>query len=163
MSNDECIICLEKLKENNKFTLPECNHSFCTSCIVYWFRNGHNKCPYCNNSGEQVQTNNVNNYLFPRKEKIKFLRKYANKNKNTELKELFKKLTEISKKMVEIKKEMTNFKKTEIGTYNDLNKRYQGLRTKYYNKFRQRTNLEKMVCCYPITKVIIVEKKIIYI
>ena len=52
MSNDECIICLEKLKENNKFTLPECNRSFCTSCSIG--QNGHNKCPYCN-SGEQVQ------------------------------------------------------------------------------------------------------------
>ena len=65
MSNDECIICLEKLEENNKFTLPECNHSFCTPCIVYWFRNGHNKCPYCNNSGQQNnQTQSTNNLVW---------------------------------------------------------------------------------------------------
>ena len=47
-----CCVCHENL-ESNIYTLPECNHTFHTNCIMTWFRapSGNNKCPLCNNSG----------------------------------------------------------------------------------------------------------------
>ena len=49
---DICAICHEDLNDE-LYTLPECNHTFHTNCIMTWFRapTGNNKCPLCNNSG----------------------------------------------------------------------------------------------------------------
>jgi len=54
-----CLICHENLStenigtENigNTYELPECKHSYHTDCIIEWFSNGSNKCPYCSNKG----------------------------------------------------------------------------------------------------------------
>ena len=52
MSNEICSICHEEMN-NELYTLPECNHTFHTNCIMTWFRSptGNNKCPLCNNCG----------------------------------------------------------------------------------------------------------------
>ena len=39
-----CSICLEPIK--NKYTLKNCNHSFCKNCITTWLTQA-NSCPYC--------------------------------------------------------------------------------------------------------------------
>lgn len=38
-----CPICYEASCNTN----TECNHSFCTPCILKWKDNGNNKCPMC--------------------------------------------------------------------------------------------------------------------
>ena len=49
--NDICVICREKLKNSQYYSLPECNHKFHTDCIISWFRQGIKRCPLCNNKG----------------------------------------------------------------------------------------------------------------
>ena len=52
MSTEICPICQDSL-EGELYTLPECNHTFHTNCIMTWFRapTGNNKCPLCNDCG----------------------------------------------------------------------------------------------------------------
>jgi len=56
-TNEECMICREELQCSQCYTLPECNHTYHTNCLVSWFRNGDSRCPYCGNKG----INNANN------------------------------------------------------------------------------------------------------
>ena len=40
-----CTICFSD-NASNPYTLP-CSHTFCTDCIMIWFRAGHKECPLC--------------------------------------------------------------------------------------------------------------------
>jgi hypothetical protein len=55
--NEECMICKDELVCGQCYTLPECNHTYHTHCLISWFRNGDSRCPYCGNKG----VNNTNN------------------------------------------------------------------------------------------------------
>jgi hypothetical protein len=55
--NEECMICKDELSCGQCYTLPECNHTYHTHCLISWFRNGDSRCPYCGNKG----INNTNN------------------------------------------------------------------------------------------------------
>ena len=50
-NNEECMICKEELQCSQCYTLPECNHTYHTNCLITWFRNGDSRCPYCGNKG----------------------------------------------------------------------------------------------------------------
>jgi hypothetical protein len=63
-TNEECIICKEELQCHPCYTLPECKHTYHTSCLVSWFRNGDNRCPCCGNKGINNKCNEDNNYLW---------------------------------------------------------------------------------------------------
>jgi hypothetical protein len=56
-TNEEGMICKDELSCAQCYTLPECNHTYHTHCLVSWFRNGDSRCPYCGNKG----INNTNN------------------------------------------------------------------------------------------------------
>jgi hypothetical protein len=56
-TNEECMICKDELQCGQCYTLPECNHTYHTNCLINWFRNGDSRCPYCGNKG----VNNKNN------------------------------------------------------------------------------------------------------
>lgn len=43
---DECSICLEKYKINDKIIKLNCNHEYHKNCIVLWIKNN-NTCPHC--------------------------------------------------------------------------------------------------------------------
>lgn len=47
-TNPECSICLEKIKKSN-LLYTKCNHFFCDSCIITYFKTNNNtkKCPLC--------------------------------------------------------------------------------------------------------------------
>ena len=45
-----CSICLED-NDLQLYTLPECNHTFHTNCILAWFRKGKKACPLCKDEG----------------------------------------------------------------------------------------------------------------
>ena len=101
---DICCICHENL-ESETYTLPECNHTFHTNCIMTWFRapTGNNKCPLCNNSGinklkdldnlhwseKQIALNNYKKVRASsrRKDCPKHLKKMIEKLKNLEKKQ----------------------------------------------------------------------------
>ena len=59
-TSEECMICREELTCQPCYTLPECKHTYHTSCLVNWFRNGDNRCPYCGNKGINNNSNNDN-------------------------------------------------------------------------------------------------------
>ena len=61
-TNEECMICKEELSCQQCYTLPECKHTYHTSCLVNWFRNGDNRCPYCGNKGINNKCNKDNSY-----------------------------------------------------------------------------------------------------
>lgn len=44
--NTDCCICLDKLEENNKSIVLECNHNFHKECILNWLKKELN-CPLC--------------------------------------------------------------------------------------------------------------------
>jgi len=60
---DKCTICLDKINCTNKYKL-ECGHVFHTTCIMSWFRQKKDTCPYCRSKGNISivhETNNPNN------------------------------------------------------------------------------------------------------
>ena len=91
-ANEECMICKDELVCGQCYTLPECNHTYHTHCLVSWFRNGDSRCPYCGNKG----INNKND---------KTLRKIKNKHFTTECE--IQMLADI-KKYIYMKKNDTN-------------------------------------------------------
>jgi len=88
-TSEECMICREELTCQPCYTLPECKHTYHTSCLVNWFRNGDNRCPYCGNKGINNNSNNDNysSYGFFGKTEfdnqyINDLKKFMNNKKN---------------------------------------------------------------------------------
>lgn len=71
-NDDLCVICYDKLEspDKQKYTLPECQHSFHQSCINAWFRQGNQKCPLCNDIGTG---NSENNRTYYRRWENKFV------------------------------------------------------------------------------------------
>ena len=45
--NDECCICLEKIRKNSSIIILSCNHIFHEECIDQHTQYGHDFCPYC--------------------------------------------------------------------------------------------------------------------
>jgi len=45
MNSNECLICYEKIKNNN-FCVTECNHAYCLTCMIRAVLNK-TECPYC--------------------------------------------------------------------------------------------------------------------
>ncbi|XP_060212190.1 E3 ubiquitin-protein ligase SIRP1-like [Lycium barbarum] len=45
-TNDDCVICLEKLGKENELLCMPCSHRFHGDCIIHWLENGH-CCPLC--------------------------------------------------------------------------------------------------------------------
>jgi len=65
MSTENCIICINKIGNNN-YILLECNHKFHASCFII---NKYSMCPTCNFIIVDENENNFNNFddsiLFP--------------------------------------------------------------------------------------------------
>ena len=92
---EECMICKQELSSQPCYTLPECKHTYHTSCLVSWFRNGDNRCPYCGNKGINNKCiNEDHNYSWRRQrynylcvqgfenQYINDLKKFMNNKKN---------------------------------------------------------------------------------
>lgn len=61
---EECMICKENLYDKPFYTLPECQHSYHTHCLISWFRNGDSRCPYCGNKGINNKNSTDNTKRF---------------------------------------------------------------------------------------------------
>ena len=158
-TQEECMICREELECEQCYTLPECNHTYHTHCLVTWFRNGDSRCPYCGNKG----INNKNNETF-RKVKNKHLytefeiqmcadiKKYIYLKKNDTNKRCLKtrKIFEKIKELEENYKIETNklrdlqqsLKETPT-LYNEAKKNIMSYRTKKW-KINRQIRLEQM-------------------
>ena len=108
-SNEECMICKDELQCGQCYTLPECNHTYHTNCLVTWFRNGDSRCPYCGNKG----INNKNDETF---------RKVKNKHLYTEFelqmcadikKYIYLKNNDTNKRCLKIRKQFEKIKELE--------------------------------------------------
>ena len=108
-ANEECMICKDELVCGQCYTLPECNHTYHTHCLVTWFRNGDSRCPYCGNKG----INNKNNETF---------RKVKNKHLYTEFeiqmcadikKYVFLKKNDTNKRCLKTRKQFEKIKELE--------------------------------------------------
>ena len=64
--NDLCVICYDKLNKENEqtYSIPECSHTFHTTCINSWFRQGNQKCPLCNDIGIAGENNARRRYIW---------------------------------------------------------------------------------------------------
>ena len=117
-----CPICQDSLT-GELYTLPECNHTFHTNCIMTWFRapTGNSKCPLCNHSGiNKLQHLKDADYYSKHSALINysFMRKYSkNKNAPKELKKMVEKLKKVEERKKNHMEEFKNFKKTK---YSDL-------------------------------------------
>ena len=108
-ANEECMICKDELQCGQCYTLPECNHTYHTHCLVSWFRNGDSRCPYCGNKG----INNKNDET---------LRKIKNKHLYTEFelqmcadikKYIYLKINDTNKRCLKIRKQFEKIKELE--------------------------------------------------
>ena len=162
MEEQLCPICHEN-NDNQKYTLPECNHTFCTECIMHWFRQGHTRCPMCRNPGH-VDQDNANLDFFTTSyyglnQKVNFLKKYSRRRDADQLlKKYVKDLREAEKKEREISKELVNFKKNYVGTYNELMKKTSSFRNKKGRLHKKTWDIKKQICAFPIETVTIVNR-----
>lgn len=127
-TSEECMICKEELSSQPCYTLPECKHTYHTSCLVSWFRNGDNRCPYCGNKGINNTCNENHNYSW-RKQRYNYLciegfenqyindlKKYMNNKKNItnpfaiKLKKNFEKIKKIEDTLRENNKSYKTYK-----------------------------------------------------
>ena len=46
ISNEGCLICYNSITVNN-ICKTDCNHTYCSNCLMEWFNRGNTSCPYC--------------------------------------------------------------------------------------------------------------------
>ena len=146
MFNDNCPICQEQLPETHH-TL-ECNHGYCTTCIVRHFRvSGDCRCPVCRDTaGIVVQNQHYQNQFlddeiihFPideeRMNQLKnIIRKDFNKNKKIKKKKL---------KLLTRKKTLTTSLLEAKESYRKLKKStaWKKYKSEYQNYWQKRSRL----------------------
>jgi len=154
---EECMICKEELESHECYTLPECKHRYHTGCLIAWFRNGDNRCPYCGNRGINNKMDPLNPRGFRRSrfyctgtyenQYLSDLRKFANLKKNIDnpcvikLRKDFEKVKLLENNLKCKNIELAEYKKmikNEPVKYGDARKNLHNLRT---TKWRMQRNL----------------------
>ena len=122
MSNvDICAICHESLNDE-LYTLPECNHTFHTNCIMTWFRapTGNNKCPLCNNSGINKLKDLDNLHWSERQRAEENYKRVRASSRRKDCPKHIKKMIEKLKKIEKIQKDRSkNFKEFKTTKFPD--------------------------------------------
>ena len=138
----KCAICQDHLKDN-KYTIPECKHSFHNNCIITWFRSGQNRCPLCQDHGIN-KLSDINNYTCGRylaMENYKDIKaRYKSRHIPKKIKKKLDDVVKMEKKLKNLKLEFKLFKKqlnNEL-TVNEIIKK----KNKYNNKI---WNLENRI------------------
>ena len=159
----QCPICLDTIDTEQTYTLPECNCTFHTACILQWFRHGKTDCPTCRNKGTTVnntiQSNRNGYYGFTRGPDISLARKFAKKNPDHEINKLLERLKKEEKSNREIHNEIQTLKNS-AGVYRELNKELTSLNRKKWKKnCKIRSIKNNIINIYPVTNIIVVTKK----
>ena len=149
--DNTCSICLEQLYENT-YTVPECNHTFHTNCIVRWFRNSNPSCPYFRSVGPEEQNRYYNRYT--REGRYKLIRNFARrKNAPEHLKKLVGKLVSFNKSIRQKSKIYSNWKKSKEGIlYKELHKKSIKMnnRSNKWQIKRKINELKSIISNYPV-------------
>ena len=144
MSENICAICHEDLN-NEIYTLPECNHTFHTNCIMTWFRapTGSNRCPLCNNTGINKLKDLDNLHWSERiraEENYKKVRAcYRKKECPKNIKKMIEKLKKLEKQQKDRSKDFKEFKisKQPDLTVNEIHKNYTKFRRDKWRLYRR--------------------------
>lgn len=160
-----CAICLDTIDENNDrskyvYSLPECNCTFHADCIISWFRQGHNSCPNCRNTGTiNTERSNTGNRFF--NQDIKLAKRFARKNPDHEINKYIKRIStkeDQKKKLTTQKQEISN----SIGVFKKLKSQMCTIQRKIWHKNHEINKLKYMVnFLYPVINLIVVTKKVI--
>jgi hypothetical protein len=141
---DICCICHENL-ESETYTLPECNHTFHTNCIMTWFRapSGSNKCPLCNNNGVN-KLKDLDNLHWSERNRAEQNNKRVRASSRRKdcpkhLKKKIEKLKILEKKQ---KDRIAEFKKFKISkqpdlTVNEINKKFYKFKQEKWRLYRR--------------------------
>lgn len=157
-TNEECMICRDELACSQCYTLPECNHTYHTHCLVSWFRNGDSRCPYCGNKGinnkdadfsrldrsKYYSIHYEKQSLIDIKKNI-YLKKYDNNKICLNIRKLFEKikvLEENYKAECEKFKEFRQSLKLSPALYNEAKKKIMAYRNRKW-KLAAQIRLEK--------------------
>lgn len=144
MSEEICAICHENLN-NELYTLPECNHTFHTNCIMTWFRapTGNNKCPLCNNAGIN-KLKDLNNLHWSDRQRAEenYKRVRASSRRKDCPKRILKmieKLKKIEKQQRDRSKDFKEFKKSKFAdkTVSEIYKEYTQFRRDKWRLYRR--------------------------
>ena len=108
-ANEECMICKDELQCGQCYTLPECNHTYHTHCLISWFRNGDSRCPYCGNKG----INNKNNDTLRNVRGKYFTTVYEAQMSSDIKKYVYLKKNDANKKCLETRKQFEKIKVLE--------------------------------------------------
>ena len=137
--NEECMICKEELQCSQCYTLPECNHTYHTNCLITWFRNGDSRCPYCGNKGinnkdaslTRLDRSKYYSIHYEKQslidiKKIVYSKKYDTDKNCLNTRKLFDKITELEAKYKNECEKFNEFKqslKLSPTLYNDAKKK----------------------------------------
>lgn len=148
---DICAICHEDLT-CELYTLPECNHTFHTNCIMTWFRapTGSNKCPLCNNSGVNKLSDLDNLHWSERQRAAENYKRVRASSRRKDcpkhIKNMIGKLKKIENQQKERIKNFKDFKKTKFPdkTADEIYKEYMKFRRdkwRFYRRIRRQKAL----------------------
>jgi hypothetical protein len=126
------------------YTLPECSHTFHTTCIVQWFRNGYLSCPLCRTEPD---------YQAPFTSITDYARKKCAPKK---LKTLYSKLKDINKTLRGVNKQKTKLKRKAYSTKEM--REYRLCYKTYSNLMRRKYTLHQKMRSVNIAPVTIVVK-----
>jgi hypothetical protein len=155
VNSTDCCICLQSLSNNtDTYTIPECNHTFHTNCIIPWFRTSNPNCPYCRSTMDNEPRGFFDPYT--REGRYKMIRNIARKkNAPVHLKKMVNKLINFNKKLDEQRKKFTLWKKSEEGKkFKELSKKASKLRgVRKWINLRKIRELKSAIADYPIIPV----------
>jgi hypothetical protein len=152
ITTDVCSICYDTLDTEPQYTIPDCNHTFHTNCIVHWFRNGYRHCPLCNHLG--LGSNKYctsSNTIFS--ERIKDYVK-----KNNEPRWLMLLIDKYNKKQTELRQMSKEIKelKNKKGIYKEIVISIKKIQTKYNLLQWDSKKIEKKILSFPLHPIIVI-------
>ena len=162
--DNNCIICHMPLSFDNCYRLPECHHTFHTSCIVTWFRAGDSSCPICRNRGINHNADSdkhLSRSILQKNVKFKTVLSYVKNNHEKCSKYILDLINKYKKSVDQLndcKNEMTNFvkslKNTEVD-YFEASKKKRYIRHRIYSKERDMYKYKREIIMIPIVPIII--------
>lgn len=143
-----CPICYDQIKENNSYTLQECNHKFHTNCIITWLRSDHSNCPMCNglpNEGGRF-------YYRNEKYKLRLILNYSRrKTASNKVIKIVNRYRKKNQEYLHVKKQLNIFKKS----HKKIFKEKANITTKMWRLRRDVDKLKREITNIPIQPIII--------